>query len=77
MDDIAHQLPNENCEKLVMNFINYKDKLCMWSIPSSFVGIGFTSNNQIVELIFKKLGQEFIAGDLFKAVSEIDLQVSG
>jgi hypothetical protein len=46
--------------------------VCLWSMPSAFVGLSFSSSRQIAQLSKQRFGDEINATDLFKTLVEID-----
>jgi hypothetical protein len=65
-------VPDENGDKAIMSFLERKEKVCLWSLPSAFVGLSFSSSRQIAQLSKQRLGDEINASELFKTLVEID-----
>lgn len=72
LDAMCHLVPDDNGDRTIMNFLENKDRVCLWSLPAVFVGVGFSSSRQVGMLVHERLHLETTITTLMTEIIAID-----
>lgn len=70
--DAMCQLVPEDSSDTILKFLEKKDKVCLWSLPPTFVGVCFSSSKQIAALVSQHFKTGISFTDFLNQVTVID-----